>query len=278
MGGVTSLREGHPPEQAQRGLPHGPVVPGSVAWRVNRESALLLGAGRALLMQVAHPLVAAGVAQHSDFTRRPMRRLARTLSLSLALSFGREEEVAVAARTINQAHARVRGAGYSALDPDLLLWVMATLIDSAVVTYEAVVAPLSDPEKEAYYRESLPVAGLLGLSRDRFPQGWPAFQAYVSTTLVEAARPDATGRRLAALVLRPPLRLVPPVAYAPLQLITTGLLPPALREEYGLPWPPRRRRRYERALQLVRRARRMAPEAIAVIAPARRAERRLRWQ
>ena len=94
--------------------------PGSVAWRINREAALLLGGGRALLMQVAHPKVAAGVADHSDFQRDPLARLNRTLELSLALSFGSANEVRAAARQINRVHERVAGEGYSALDPDLL--------------------------------------------------------------------------------------------------------------------------------------------------------------
>src|SRR5437763_12171860 len=97
--------------------------PSSVTWRVNQEPALLLGGGRALLMQVAHPGVAAGVAEHSDFRRRPVRRMLRTLELTLSLTFGGRDQALAAARQINGVHRRVRGAGYSASDPRLLLWV-----------------------------------------------------------------------------------------------------------------------------------------------------------
>src|ERR1700694_4081279 len=92
--------------------------PGSISGRLNREAALLLGGGRALLMQVAHPQVAAGVAEHSDFERDPLARLDRTMELSLALTFGTLAEVRGAARQINRTHERVIGAGYQALDPD----------------------------------------------------------------------------------------------------------------------------------------------------------------
>jgi len=122
--------------------------PGSISWRVNREAALLLGGGRALLMQVAHPLVAAGVAEHSDFQRDPLARLNRTMELSLALTFGSREEVRAAARQINRTHERVSGIGYQALDPELLLWVHATLIDSALLSYRTFVGPLTTAEAE----------------------------------------------------------------------------------------------------------------------------------
>src|SRR5438105_12780498 len=143
--------------------------PGSVAWRVNREAALLLGGGRALLMQVAHPKVAAGVAEHSDFQRDPLARLNRTLELSLALSFGSREQVRAAARQINRVHERVAGDGYSALDPDLLLWVHATLVDSAILTYRTFVGRLTASETEEYYQEAKPIGVLLGIPPDRFP-------------------------------------------------------------------------------------------------------------
>src|SRR5690242_3398354 len=116
-------------------VPQSLFRPDSVTWRINQEPALLLGGGRALLMQLAHPGVAAGVAEHSDFRRRPLDRLMRTLELTLALTFGTRAEALAAAQQINAVHQRIHGNGYSATDPRLLLWVHATLIDSALVTY-----------------------------------------------------------------------------------------------------------------------------------------------
>src|SRR5438034_6002921 len=126
----------------------------SITRRVNRENVLLLGGGRALLMQLAHPKVAAGVDEHSDFRQHPVRRLRRTVHLTMAIVFGDRETALAAARAVNQTHARVRGEDYRALDPDLLLWVHATLVDSALVTYETFVKQLSASQREAFVQES----------------------------------------------------------------------------------------------------------------------------
>ena len=164
--------------------------PGSISWRVNREAALLLGGGRALLMQVAHPQVAAGVADHSDFQRDPLARLNRTMELSLALTFGSPAEVRGAARQINRTHERVTGAGYQALDPGLLLWVHATLIDSALLTYRTFIGPLSRDEAEAYYQEAKPIGALLGIPREPLSAGPPT-----STPTLEDAGRHGPARR-----------------------------------------------------------------------------------
>ena len=129
------------------GMPE-PLYPeGSITRRVNRENVLLLGGGRALLMQLAHPKVAAGVDEHSDFRTRPIRRLRRTIRMTMAIVFGDRDTAITAARAVNHAHGKVRGRDYRALDPDLLRWVHATLVDSALVTYETFVKPLSARER-----------------------------------------------------------------------------------------------------------------------------------
>src|SRR6476646_10466227 len=115
---------------------------GSITRRINRENVLLLGGGRALLMQLAHPKVAAGVDEHSDFRSHPIRRLRRTILMTMAIVFGDRDTALSAARTVNQVHARVKGRDYRALDPELLLWVYATLADTALVTYETFVQRL----------------------------------------------------------------------------------------------------------------------------------------
>src|SRR3954464_12673150 len=97
--------------------------PGSVIRRVNGEGALLLGGGRALLMQIAHPQVAQGVADHSDFRRDPFRRLQGTLDAMVAIVFGAEDEAATMAGVVEAVHRRVTGPGYAANEPELLWWV-----------------------------------------------------------------------------------------------------------------------------------------------------------
>src|SRR5438477_8172854 len=126
----------------------------SITRRVNRENVLLLGGGRALLMQLAHPKVAAGVDEHSDFRAHPVRRLRRTVRMTMAIVFGDQKTAEAAALAVNRVHGRVRGGDYQALDPDRLLWVHATLVDSALVTYERFVQRLSPGDREQLYQES----------------------------------------------------------------------------------------------------------------------------
>ena len=248
--------------------------PGSISWRINREAALLLGGGRALLMQVAHPQVAAGVAEHSDFERDPLARLDRTMELSLALTFGTLAEVRGAARQINRTHERVIGAGYQALDPDLLLWVHATLIDSALLTYRTFVGPLTAAEQEAYYQEAKPIGTLLGIPANRYPRRMADFAAYLGRMLAGPVQPDETGRRLASLVLRPPIRRVPGALFLPVEVITAGLLPEGLRRAYGLRWGRPSRALFQAARAAVPKLLAATPRALRVVPPARAAEGR----
>ena len=248
--------------------------PDSVSWRVNREAALLLGGGRALLMQVAHPQVAAGVADHSDFERDPLGRLNRTLELSLALTFGTRDEILAATRRINRTHQRVTGVGYQALDPDLLLWVHATLVDSALLTYRTFVGPLSEVQAERYYQEAKPVGALLGIPEGRFPNRLADFRDYLDAMLEGPVHPDATGRRLAALVLRPPLRWVPQALFVPVEAVTAGLLPERLRRAFGLRWGRADRALYRALRVFVPRLLRATPGALRAVPAARLAERR----
>jgi uncharacterized protein (DUF2236 family) len=233
-----------------------------------------LGGGRALLMQVAHPKVAAGVAEHSDFQDDPLRRLNRTLELSLALTFGSRDEVDAASRQINRTHERITGAGYRALDPELLLWVHATLVDSALLTYRTFVGRLSGAEAEDYYQEAKPIGTLLGIPASRYPRRLADFDAYVESMLAGPVQPDETGLRLAALVLRPPIRRVPRAFFAPVEAITAGLLPEGLRRAYGLRWGGPSRAAFNAARAAVPRLLAATPEGLRVVPPARAAERR----
>jgi uncharacterized protein (DUF2236 family) len=245
--------------------------PDSVTWRVNQEPALLLGGGRALLMQLAHPGVAAGVAEHSDFRERPLRRLLRTLELTLALTFGTREEALAAARQINAVHRRVRGAGYAATDPRLLLWVHATLIDSALVTYEAFVRPLAAAERETYYQEAKLLGELLGLRVATYPADVRAFEAFLAAMLAgDELVVDGRARELAEAVLRPPLRRVPAPAFRPVEAVTAGLLPERLRHAYGLPWGRLDRIAYGAARRGVPALNRVLPRRLRQMPQARR--------
>jgi uncharacterized protein (DUF2236 family) len=247
--------------------------PDSVTWRINQEPVLLLGGGRALLMQIAHPGVAAGVAEHSDFRQRPLSRLVRTLELTLALTFGTREQALAAARQINAVHQRVHGRGYSATDPRLLLWVHATLIDSALTTYEAFVAPLPDTDRETYYQEAKLMGGLLGLANSRYPASLDDFATYVARMVAsDELCVDTRARELAEVVLRPPLRRVPGPAFRPVEAITAGLLPDRLRQDYGLRWGRLERMGYGSARASLPRLLRVLPRRFREVPPARQVQ------
>ncbi|HXC77796.1 MAG TPA: oxygenase MpaB family protein [Candidatus Acidoferrum sp.] len=237
----------------------------SITRRVNRENVLFLGGGRALLMQLAHPKVAAGVDEHSDFRQHPLRRLRRTILMTMAIVFGDRETALAAAKGVNQVHARVKGRDYRALDPDLLLWVHATLMDTSLVTYETFVKPLLPSEREDFYQEFKLLGELLGIPRDRFPTALRDFNAYLGDMMEGGPlRVDARARALAKLVLRPPTRLLPGVAMLPMDVITAGLLPPVLRSEYGLAWGAGQRRAYRVAVKTLPRLVALTPPLFRV--------------
>ncbi len=222
--------------------------PGSVTWRVNREAVLLLGGGRALLLQVAHPLIAAGVAEHSDFQRAPLQRLWRTLDLTLTITFGDAAHAIAAVRQIERVHARVhgrleedsgpfpRGTPYDANDPQLLLWVHATLVDTAMLVYERFVGPLSSSARARYYAESQVAARLFGIPGDLIPPDLDAFRAYVRAMVRgDTLTVGPASRQIAASILRPPVTIALQPAFRLANLFTVGLLPRAIRERYQLP-------------------------------------------
>jgi len=237
----------------------------SITRRINRENILLLGGGRALLMQLAHPKVAAGVDEHSDFRTHPIRRLRRTIRMTMAIVFGDRDTALAAARGVNQAHARVQGAGYRALDPDLLLWVYATLADTALVTYEVFVKRLLPRERDEFHQEFKLLGELLGIPPDAFPNTVRDFDEYMEQMVSSGpVRVDARARELAAQITKPRVWLLPGPAMIPLNVVTTGLLAPALREQYGLAWGPRQQRVYRLAVAVVPRVIALTPPLLRV--------------
>ncbi len=238
--------------------------PASEAWRLNREAVLLLGAGpRALLMQIAHPLIAEGVDQHSDFRADPWRRLRATLRSYLAIVYGTTTEARAEIRRLNALHRTVAGPvrdplarattgaiAYDGRDPILGMWVHATLIDATMVAYDAWIEPLGRTERTRFYAETRPIARAFGVPDDVVPADLDAFEAYLAEQLGPAGpiRVTATARELARTILAPPLGPLHPVlgglpaaAYGWTLWPSIGLLPPGIRDAYGLDWGPRRR-------------------------------------
>ena len=221
--------------------------PGSLTWRVNGEAVLLLGGGRALILQVAHPKVAAGVAEFSSFRKDPWGRLYRTLEVTLRIVFGDPETSRAASEGLRRAHRRVagsddRGEPYQALDPELLLWVHATLIDTSLMIYERYVAALTPRERSLYYEEMKKLGEAYGIPRDAMPADYAAFGRYWSSMLAGGLRPTETTRDVAAAVLRPDLPWLAWPATEAVRLVTVGTLPELLRDELRLDWGPGRDR------------------------------------
>jgi uncharacterized protein (DUF2236 family) len=258
-------------------------TPESAIWRVDREMALLLGGGRALLMQLAHPKVAAGVAEHSGFLTDPLDRLRRTMETMWSIVFDDRPRAQASLDRLEGVHRRVQGevrqpdvlpsgTPYRAQDPELLLWVHATLVDSALVTYDLFVKPLSAGEQSQYYRETRRLGILLGVPEAELPESFEEFGDYMNDMIAsDAIAVGSTARRLSEAILRPKPWILK--TFAPLSvLITAGLLPPKLRRAYGLSWNQNR----EKMLRLVARSTRAAlpllPSVIRVVPHARAAE------
>jgi len=220
--------------------------PSSEAWRLNREAMLLLGAGpRALLLQLAHPLVAAGVADHSDFRADPWRRLRATLRSYLAIVYGTTTVARAEIRRLNELHRTIVGAGYQARDPALSLWVHATLVETTIVAHDAWVEPLNRDRRARYYAETLPIGRAFGVPAGLLPADLDAFEGYVAGMLgpTGEVRVSPVARELADAVLHPPrgpvvpaLAGLAPVTYAWTLWPAIGLLPDSVRIDYGLRW------------------------------------------
>ena len=261
--------------------------PAGQMWKINREMVLLLAGGRALLMQLAHPKVAAGVAQHSGFEADPLARLHRTMSSMWSIIFDDRTRARAVLGQIEAVHKRVQGivpagekphgsAVYSALDQDLLLWVHATLIDSAMEAYSLFVAPLSAADRQAYYDDSQKLARLFGIEERRIPATLASFEEYLAKIMKSGEiLAGPTARRLAHSILYPrPLVLRP--AGPLFRLLTAGLLPDPLRGGYEFEWNERRMKRYLLAARTLRILQPAIPALFRVVPNARRAERTLR--
>ena len=251
----------------------------TTAGRINAERIVLLGWSRAILLQLAHPLVAAAVDEHSTFREHrwsAASRLHLTVRAMLALTFADRTGRERALEGIRSIHRRVHGtlgatagcfpAGtpYSAEDPALVLWVHATLLESIPLTYDLLVAPLDAFQRDAYCAEAASTAVALGAREEDVPRTWAATRAYqermyASDVILVTDR----ARTVAAAVLSPPFSSVPGPAWAN-KVLTLGLLPPHIREQYGFSWRPRDQRTFDRLVPWIRRLRRALPDRLAL--------------
>jgi len=226
------------------------------------DGVLVLGGAAAILLQVADPVVARGVAEHSDFARRPMDRLRNTLRYVYAVGLGSAQQSRLAAGAVNRAHARVTGAR----DADRQLWVAATLHRVGITVHEAVAGPLPAALADEIYAAGERLGSALQLP----PGLWPADRAAFDTYWMDAVAALEIGddaRGIARDLLRN--RAIPwwtRPAMPLVRVVTSGLLPPEVREAYGLPWHPGR---YRAAIRFVRVLRRVTPRRLREL-PSRR--------
>lgn len=247
---------------------HERAGPGSVTWTVNREVIVVAGWGRAILMQLAHPAVAAGVHHHSSFRgslRASLKRLQSTVGAMQAITFGDTSAMIEAAARINAIHDRVRGhcdggASYSAHDPELQRWVHATLLESIPLAYERLVGPLSTRERDQYCVESAIMEPLLGMPVNSLPRSATQLDTYMREMLSGGQlRVTDTSRALARAVLYPPNWRVAWPAFRAMQLLTIESLPPSVREAYGFRWEARDARALARWTTVLRAWQRAVP-------------------
>lgn len=259
----------------------------SVSWRINRESALFLGAGRAALLQLAHPWVAAALDQHSSLMTKPIARFHNTFRVVFTMIFGTTEQAFRAAHTLYQMHTKISGtipeavAGYTrdsryeALQVPALRWVYATLIESAMMAYECALPPLSAEDRATYYSESKVLAGLFGLPPEALPADWGAFKAYVAEMVASEAlgvsdRARVMGKQImtgAGSWIRIPRWY---------RALTVEWLPQRFRDGFRLEFGNSEERAAQKAHKMVTRIYTKLPDSLRYVGPYQEAQARLR--
>jgi uncharacterized protein (DUF2236 family) len=260
--------------------------PDSLTWRVDREAAIFLGAGRALLLQLAHPWVAAAISEHSKTFADPVGRFHRTFNITFTMVFGTLDQALAASRRLYRRHTAVTGilplaagrfeagSSYSANEVAALRWVHATLVETALLTHDLVLPALTGSEREQYWMEAKLYAALFGVRPADLPADWTSFTAYVeamsrsdSLAVSPAARAiaeqifsgSATGLRV-------------PGWY---RALTAHLLPERLRHEFGFEFGEREQRSMKSALSWIRRVYPRLPMRLRAVGPYQEALARL---
>ncbi|QFI77089.1 DUF2236 domain-containing protein [Bradyrhizobium betae] len=263
--------------------------PDTVTWQLDREAVIFLGAGRALLLQLAHPWVAAAIAEHSKTLADPVGRFHRTFDIVFAMVFGSLDRALLSSRQLHRRHSMIVGAmpatvgpfaagsRYCANDIPSLRWVHATLVETALMAHDLVLPPLPVEARERYWTESRAFGALFGLTADDLPADWAGFAAYTAAmvqsdilTVSPAAREIATQIFAGA---RPWLR--PPRWY---RALTARMLPERLRAGFGFELDERDARSAENALQWIRRVYPKLPDRLRYVGPYQEAQARLRGE
>jgi uncharacterized protein (DUF2236 family) len=260
--------------------PLGFFGPGSITWKVNRESAVFLGAGRAALLQLAHPWVATALAHHSNLLHDAVGRFHSTFRVIYTMLFGDRAQARQAAQQLYRRHITIQGSlpdgrHYEANDAAALRWVYATLVESAVLAYEFALPALAPQERETYYAESKRMAALFGIPASELPENWPAFTEYTAQMFDSPVLTvDEGARALGDSVLSGVGTWVhPPHWY---RALTSYWMPPRLRTGFGLVFAAREQRSVERTARWLPRVYRLLPGMLRFVGPYHEAAARLR--
>ena len=261
--------------------------PGTVTWRVNRESAVFLGAGRAALLQLAHPWVAVALTHHSNLLNDAIGRFHSTFRVIYTMLFGSRAQAIEASKRLYQLHTGIRGElphaigshvqgeHYEANEIAALRWVYATLVESAILAYEFVLPPLSPTEREQYYVESKRMAALFGMRAEDLPQDWAAFSRYTAE-MFDSPQLEVDENALAlsrSVLSGAGTWLHPPHWYLS---VTAFWMPTRLRTGFALPFSTREQQAVDRAARWLSRLYPKLPEMLRFVGPFHEAEARLR--
>jgi len=256
--------------------------PDSTTWKVTRENAVLLAGVAAALLQVGHPKVATGVNEHSEYESDTVGRFKRTFEIVDAVTFGDVPSAVRASVEVRGIHRNVfgkmsdgvgsfdEGERYYANDPDLLLWVYATLVEQALVGYNTYVGELTQREHEEYYENSKVFARLMGIPESHIPESLDGFYEYYRGTIEHDITVSDEGKRIKDSLFYQ-YRPLAPV----LDLLAGGTLPAKARVEFGIKWSPARRRAFERFAQTARSTVPRLPDAVRYNSEYRKSLRRL---
>jgi uncharacterized protein (DUF2236 family) len=266
-----------------------PLGPDTLCWDYVGEYRSLLDAGRALLLQVAHPVVAGGVDEHSDFKQRPWNRLQRTIDAVMLFTYGGDDAIEKG-RQLRRLHERIRGTDwrgrrYDALDPKAYAWVHATLFETGVVVAERFGRPFSGDEIERFYAEWTEIGRLLAVDLDQLPVDVAGFYAWFERMIDDRLEYNRVVADVIESLSRPPAPpRVPAAVWRPAgasgghvgRLTTIGTLPPQLRRRWGLAWTRNQERELRALGALVRATAERLPERLRYFPYAAEARRQAR--
>ncbi|MBR0714266.1 oxygenase MpaB family protein [Bradyrhizobium liaoningense] len=268
------------------GSAEGIFGPASLTWRIDREAIVFLGAGRALLLQLAHPWVAAAIAEHSRTFADPIGRFHRTFDIVFSMVFGSLDKALASARQLHRRHTMIvgrmpetvgpfaAGSRYCANDVAALRWVHATLVETALIVHDLVLPPFSVEEREQYWAESRLFGSLFGLTPEDLPADWASFAAYnEAMARSDTLSVSTAARDVATQILsggRPWLR--PPRWY---RAQTARMLPERLRAGFGFAFDEQDYRAADSALKWIRRVYPRLPDRLRYVGPYQEAQARL---